>query len=68
MRILTYFLFFQDNIRKFLQFQLTINIVALITAFLAAVTDRYVDFVFFVCELYCLCECCNCCDVVYFDL
>eukprot|EP00026_Physarum_polycephalum_P012388 Phypoly_transcript_12688.p1 GENE.Phypoly_transcript_12688~~Phypoly_transcript_12688.p1 ORF type:complete len:367 (+),score=69.68 Phypoly_transcript_12688:1-1101(+) len=29
-----------DNIRKFLQFQLTINVVALITAFLAAVTDR----------------------------
>jgi len=29
-----------DNIRKFLQFQLTINLVALITAFLAAVTDR----------------------------
>jgi len=29
-----------DNIRKFLQFQLTINIVALTTAFLAAVTDR----------------------------
>jgi magnesium-transporting ATPase (P-type) len=29
-----------DNIRKFLQFQLTINVVALITAFLAAVTNR----------------------------
>jgi len=29
-----------DNIRKFLQFQLTINLVALITAFLAAVTGR----------------------------
>jgi magnesium-transporting ATPase (P-type) len=29
-----------DNIRKFLQFQLTINCVALITAFLAAVTNR----------------------------
>jgi len=29
-----------DNIRKFLQFQLTINLVALTTAFLAAVTGR----------------------------
>jgi len=29
-----------DNIRKFLQFQLTINLVALITAFIAAVTNR----------------------------
>jgi len=29
-----------DNIRKFLQFQLTINVVALVTAFLAAVTNR----------------------------
>jgi len=29
-----------DNIRKFLQFLLTINLVALLTAFLAAVTDR----------------------------
>jgi P-type E1-E2 ATPase len=29
-----------DNIRKFLQFQLTVNFVALCTAFIAAVTDR----------------------------
>jgi P-type E1-E2 ATPase len=29
-----------DNIRKFLQFQLTVNIVALITVFVGAVTDR----------------------------
>lgn len=29
-----------DNIRKFLQFQLTINLVALTTAFIAAVTER----------------------------
>jgi P-type E1-E2 ATPase len=29
-----------DNIRKFLQFQLTVNVVALITVFIGAITQR----------------------------